>query len=65
MLTTSNATNNIVEGSKIDRSDESENASNSIRVKREFDSNMIEESDLHFEKHFDSRISTLIGIKID
>jgi hypothetical protein len=31
----------------------------------EFDSNVIDESDLQYEKHFDSRISTLLGIKID
>jgi hypothetical protein len=33
-------------GIKIDRSDEYENASDSIRVKCEFDSNVIDESDL-------------------
>jgi hypothetical protein len=33
-------------GIKIDWSDEYENASDSIRVKREFDSNVIDESDL-------------------
>jgi hypothetical protein len=52
-------------GIKIDRSDDSENASDSIRVKCEFDSNVIDESDLQYEKHFDPRISTLLGIKID
>jgi hypothetical protein len=26
---------------------------------------MIDESDLHLEKHFDPRISTFCGIKID
>jgi hypothetical protein len=26
---------------------------------------VIDESDLQFEKHFDPRISTLLGIKID
>jgi hypothetical protein len=39
--------------------------SDSIRVKREFDSNVMDESDLHFEKHFDPRISMLITISID
>jgi hypothetical protein len=34
-------------------------------VKWEFDSNVIDESDLQFEKHSDPRISTFIGIKID
>jgi hypothetical protein len=52
-------------GIMIDSSDDLENASDSIRVKQEFDSNVIEESDLHLEKHFDPRISTLRGIKID
>jgi hypothetical protein len=52
-------------GIKIDSSDEYENASDSIRVKCEFDSNVIDESDSHLEKHFDPRISTLFGIKID
>jgi hypothetical protein len=52
-------------GIKIDRSDENENASDSIRVKCEFDSNVIDESDLQYEKHFHPRISTLFGIKMD
>jgi hypothetical protein len=34
-------------GIKIDLSDEVENASDSIRVKCEFDSNLIDESDQH------------------
>jgi hypothetical protein len=45
------------DGIKIDSSDELENAYDSIRVKREFDSNLIDESDLHLEKLFDPRIS--------
>jgi hypothetical protein len=49
----------------IDLSDEYENASDSIRVKHEFDSNVIDESDSQFEKQFEQRISTLLGIKID
>jgi hypothetical protein len=32
---------------------------------REFDSNVIDESDLQFEKHSEPRTSTLLGIKID
>jgi hypothetical protein len=52
-------------GIKIDRSDEQENAPDSIRVKREFDSNVIDESELQDEKHFDPRISTFRGIKTD
>jgi hypothetical protein len=52
-------------GIKIDRRDEDENASDSIRVKREFDSNVIDESDRQYKKHFDPRISTFRGIKID
>jgi hypothetical protein len=41
------------------------NASDPIRVKHEFDSNETDENDLQDEKHFDPRISTLLGIKID
>jgi hypothetical protein len=52
-------------GIKIDSSDDSQNASDSIRVKCEFDSNVIEKTDLQFEKHFDPTISTFLGIKID
>jgi hypothetical protein len=52
-------------GIKIDRSDEFQNASDSICVKCEFDSNEIDESDLQSEKHRDPRISTLLEIKID
>jgi hypothetical protein len=63
--TASDAINKIVEGIKIEPSDERENASDSIRVKCECDSNLIDESDLQYEKHFDLRISTLLGIKID
>jgi hypothetical protein len=36
-----------------------------LRVHCEFDSNEIDESDLHCEKHCDPRILTLRGIKID
>jgi hypothetical protein len=49
----------------MESSDENENASDSIRVKCEFDSNVIDECDSQYEKHFEQRISTLRGIKID
>jgi hypothetical protein len=52
-------------GIKIDCSDEYENASDSIRVQREFDSNLIDERNVQYKKHFEQRISTLLGIKID
>jgi hypothetical protein len=52
-------------GIKIDSSDEFENASDSIRVKCEFDSNVIDESDSQEKKHAHPRISTLLGIIID
>jgi hypothetical protein len=42
-----------------------ENADDSIRVNREFDSNVMDSSDLQQEKHFEHRISTLRGITID
>jgi hypothetical protein len=57
--------NSTFRGITIDSSDDSINAPDSIRVKCEFDSNVIDESDLHFEKQFDPRISTLLGITID
>jgi hypothetical protein len=47
------------------RSAEYENAPDSIRVKREFASNVTDESEIHLEKQFDPRISTPFGIKID
>jgi hypothetical protein len=49
----------------IDESDDLQNASPSIRVKCESDSNVIDESELQFEKHSEPRISTLRGIMID
>jgi hypothetical protein len=52
-------------GISIDRSDEYENASDSIRINREFDSNEIDESDLQSQKHDDPRISTDNGMAID
>jgi predicted GTPase len=57
--------NNIVEGIKIYRRDEDKNAFESIRVNREFDSNVIDKSDLQYEKQLEQRISTFLGIKID
>jgi hypothetical protein len=65
MLTASDAINNIVEGINMDWSYENDNAFDSIRVKCEFDSNVIDESDSKHEKHFNSIISTWLGIKID
>jgi hypothetical protein len=52
-------------GITIDRSDEHENADDSIRVNRESASNVIDESDRHPEKHDDPRISTFRGSTID
>jgi hypothetical protein len=49
----------------IDLSDNPENASDSIHVKCQFDSNVIDKSDLQHEKRCDPRISTLRGIKCD
>jgi hypothetical protein len=57
--------NRTFRGITIDWSDEFENDSDSIRANREFNSNVIEESDVQYEKHCDPRISTLLGIKID
>jgi hypothetical protein len=42
----------------MDRSDVFRNASDSIRINREFDSNVIDESERQNEKHFDPIIST-------
>jgi hypothetical protein len=52
-------------GITIDGSDEYENASDSIRINREFNSNEMDESDLHDRKHNEPRVSTLLGITID
>jgi hypothetical protein len=51
-------------GIKIDSSDDPENASDSIRVKREFDSNVIDESDLQYAKLYDPMISISLPISI-
>jgi hypothetical protein len=45
-------------------SDRHDNANNSIRVNREFDSNVIDESDLQDKKHFDPTISIFFPISI-
>jgi hypothetical protein len=57
--------NSTFRGITIDRSDEYEKALDSILVNCEFDSNVIDESDLQDAKHLDPRISTLHGIKSD
>jgi hypothetical protein len=48
-----------------DSSEDDENADGSIRFNLDFDSNEIDESDSHDEKHSEQRISTLRGITID
>jgi hypothetical protein len=57
--------NCTLRGITIDWSDEDENADDSIRFNLEFDSNEIDESDLHCEKHDEQRLSTLRGMTID
>jgi hypothetical protein len=52
-------------GSKIEPKLAPTNASDSIRFNCEFDSNEIDENDLHDEKHFEPSVSTLRGITID
>jgi hypothetical protein len=52
-------------GISIDLSDEYENADDSIRINREFDSNEIDERDLQQKKDDDPRIATFRGISID
>jgi hypothetical protein len=52
-------------GTRIDLSEDPRNANDSIRVNREFDSNVMDESDVQCEKHLEPTISTLDGIKID
>jgi hypothetical protein len=51
-------------GITIVRSDDDENAFDSIRVNLDSDSNVIDESDLQSEKHDEQRTSTLRGITI-
>jgi hypothetical protein len=50
---------------KIDWSGEYENISDLIHVCRKFDSNLIDESDLQNEQHFNPRVSIFLGVKID
>jgi hypothetical protein len=50
---------------KIDWSDEVEGADDSTRINREFNSNKLDENDLHNEKCDEQLISTLRGITID
>jgi hypothetical protein len=52
-------------GISIDSSDDYQNADDSMRINREFDSNEIDKSILQYEKHDDPRISTFRGISID
>jgi hypothetical protein len=52
-------------GITIDRSVEYPNAANSIRVKSEFDSNVIDEREKQQKKLRGPRISKFLGIKID
>jgi hypothetical protein len=52
-------------GIRIDSSDESANAQQSIWANAEFDSNEIDASDRRNEKHICRRISTVRGIIID
>jgi hypothetical protein len=52
-------------GISIHSSDENENAFDSIRFNREFDSNEIEESHSHLCKQDDPSIATFRGISID
>jgi hypothetical protein len=51
-------------GITIDACDENENTYDSIRVKCEFDSNAIDESDLQNEKQFDPTILIFFPISI-
>jgi hypothetical protein len=55
----------LLEGIEIVSSLDLQNRFASIHVKCEFDSNVIDESDLQFKKQFEPRISTFFGIKID
>jgi hypothetical protein len=57
--------NSTFRGITIDSSDDDENVSDSIRVKCEFHSNVINESDLLYEEQDDPRISILLEIKIE
>jgi hypothetical protein len=50
--------NATLRGITIDFNEDDENARDSMRFNREFDSNEINEKDSHEQKHFDPRIST-------
>jgi hypothetical protein len=50
---------------RLDWSENIQRKFEGIRSSSEFDSNVIDESDLHDKKHFDPRISTFLRIKID
>jgi hypothetical protein len=54
--------NRTLRGIKIDLSDESENADDSIRVSRGFDSNDMGENELQSDKYDEPRISMSFGI---
>jgi hypothetical protein len=54
-----------VDGITTERIDVPLNARASIRFNLESNSNEIDESNIHFEKHDEQRISTLRGISID
>jgi hypothetical protein len=54
-----------LQGIRIDLSDEHENAKDSIRTNREGNSNEIDKSDLHQEKQYETRSSTVLGIVMD
>jgi hypothetical protein len=64
-LKTSRTKNFNSDGITIDSSDEHENAHDSIRANREFDSNESDESHSQLEKQDEQRTSTFDGIKID
>jgi hypothetical protein len=57
--------NSTFRGIMIDLSDDSQNASDSIRFNCEFDSNVIDESDSQNKKHPNPRVSTFRGMMID
>jgi hypothetical protein len=57
--------NRTVRGISMNLSDEPENAEDSIRINREFDSNEIYENNLQDEKHDDPIISIFRGISIN
>jgi hypothetical protein len=52
-------------GTSIHRTKDDANADDSFRFNPEFDSNEIDESSRHNEKHDERRISTLRAISID